>query len=84
MFNTYIQGATLTADQAECGFDSSCIYRIPIRSSSYINFAPCTAYNVSIEVKSYEMIYCQDPPILSRKFTTNARGKFTDIQSYMY
>ena len=70
----FFQGATLTADQAECGFDHSCVYRIPIKSASHINFEPCTTYRVTIEVKSYEMVYCTNPTITTRKFTTNSRG----------
>ena len=71
-----LQGATLTADEAACGFDSTCIYRIPIKaSSSHLNFIPCTMYNVSIEVKSYEVIYCFEPPTITRMFKTNTRGK---------
>ena len=70
----FFQGATLTADQAECGFDHSCVYRIPMKSASHINFEPCTTYRVTIEVKSYEMVYCTNPTITTRKFTTNSRG----------
>ena len=70
----FFQGATLTADQAECGFDHSCVYRIPIKSASHMNFEPCTTYRVTIEVKSYEMVYCTNPTITTRKFTTNSRG----------
>ena len=70
----FFQGATLTADQAECGFDHSCVYRIPIKSASHMNFEPCTTYRVTMEVKSYEMVYCTNPRITTRKFTTNSRG----------
>ena len=64
----------MTVNEAKCGFDSSCIYRIPMRSSSHINFAPCTVYNVSITVKSYELIYCEHPSTISKVFETNTRG----------
>ena len=79
----FFQGATLTADQAECGFDHSCVYRIPIKSASHINFEPCTTYRVTIEVKSYEMVYCRHPTITTRKFTTNSRGNKLKIFDYV-
>ena len=46
-----------------------------MKTNSHMNFEPCTTYKVSIEVKSYEMIYCTEPLITERKFTTNDRGK---------
>ena len=78
-----MQGATLTVNEAKCGFDSSCTYRIPMRSSSHINFSPCTVYNVSITVKDYELIYCEQPSTISKIFETNARGRVSVKCTYL-
>ena len=49
-----------------------------------MNFEPCTTYKVSIEVKSYEMIYCTEPLITERKFTTNDRGTVLHFIKIIY
>ncbi|TRY60947.1 hypothetical protein TCAL_01449 [Tigriopus californicus] len=53
-----LRSPVLSMEQAACGYDDSCRYRLSIYP--YDIFKPCSKYNISIQIKGPDL-YCTEP-----------------------